>query len=196
MQLVLNDETVIRLKDMSDEEFYEFCALNEDHRIERTAAGDILIMAPAGGETGSRNMRLSAQLQRWSEDDGRGVAFDSSTGFRLLNGATRSPDAARVLRSRLAGLSPEEKRRFLPMCPNFVVELTSPTDRLSKVQEKMSEWMSNGASLGWILDADNRQAHIYRPNGVEILNAPDRLAGEGPVRGFVLELFGIWDVAW
>ena len=196
MQLFLNDETVLRLKDMSDEEFYEFCSLNQDHRIERTAEGDILIMAPAGGETGHRNMRLSAQLERWSERDGRGVAFDSSTGFRLPNGATRSPDAAWVLRSRLARLTREQRRRFLPLCPDFLVELTSPTDRLSKVQEKMQEWMSNGAGLGWILDADNRQAHIYRPNGVEILDTPDRLAGEGPVDGFVLKLSGIWEPEW
>ena len=196
MQLVLNDETVIRLKDMSDEEFYEFCALNEDHRIERTAAGDILIMAPAGGETGNRNVGLVVQLERWSERDGRGVVFDSSTGFRLPNGATRSPDAAWVLRSRLTCLTREQRRRFLPLCPDFLVELTSPTDRLSKVQEKMQEWMSNGAALGWILDADNRQAHIYRAEGVEILDAPERLAGEGLVDGFVLKLAGIWDPVW
>ncbi|MBI3693515.1 MAG: Uma2 family endonuclease [Acidobacteria bacterium] len=181
---------------MSDEEFYEFCALNEDHRIERTAAGDILIMAPAGGETGYRNMDLSAQLHRWSKSDGRGVAFDSSTGFRLPNGATRSPDAAWVLRSRLTGLTREQRRRFLPVCPDFVLELTSPTDRLSKVQEKMQEWMANGATLGWILDADNRQAHVYRPGSVEILDGPQRLAGEGLVEGFVLELAGIWDPVW
>ena len=90
----------------------------------------------------------------------------------------------------------EQRKRFLPLCPDFLVELTSPTDRLSKVQEKMQEWISNGASLGWILDADNRQAYIYRSNGVEILNSPDRLAGEAPVQGFVLELSGIWDPAW
>ena len=196
MQLVLNDETTIQLKDMSEEEFYEFCALNDDYRIERTAAGDILIMPPAGGETGARNVSLSAQLERWSDKDSRGVTFDSNTGFRLPNGATRSPDAAWVRRSRLARLSRKEKKRFLPLCPDFVVELTSPSDRLSKVQEKMREWMANGAALGWILDARNRRAHIYRADGIEILDAPRRLAGEGPVKGFVLVLSRFWDLDW
>ena len=145
MQLVLNDETVIRLKDMSDEEFHEFCALNEDHRIERTAAGDILFMAPAGGETGNRNMDLSAQLERWSRRDGRGAALDSSTAFVLPNGAIRSPDASWVRRSRVARLTREQRRRFLPLCPDFVVELTSPSDRLDKVRKKMDEWTAPSA---------------------------------------------------
>ena len=196
MQLLVNEETVLQWKDMSDEEFYEFCALNGDYRIERTAAGDILIMPPAGGETGSQNIDLAEQLQRWARRDGRGVAFDSSTGFHLPNGAFRSPDAAWVLRSRLAGLTREQKRRFLPLCPDFVVELTSPSDRLSKVEEKMREWMSNGARLGWILDADNRRVHVYRAEGVEMLDGPAAVAGEGPVEGFVLDLAGIWDPGW
>ena len=157
MRFVVNDEIAFQWKDMSEEEFYEFCSLNDAYRIERTAAGDILIMAPAGGETGNRNLELSLQLGQWTKRDGRGVAFDSSTAFVLPNGATRSPDAAWVLRSRLAALTREQKRRFLPLCPDFLVELTSPSDRLSKVQEKMLEWMANGAELGWVLDTDNRQ---------------------------------------
>jgi Uma2 family endonuclease len=196
MQLVVNDELTIRWKDMSEEEFYEFCSLNEDHRIERTACGDILIMTPAGGEAGNRNIDLSYQLQRWAEQDRRGVAFDSSTGFRLPNGAIRSPDAAWVLRSRLAALTREQKKRFLPFGPDFVVELTSPSDRLSKVHEKMLEWMSNGATLGWILDAENRQVHIYRPAGVQVLDAPERLPGETPVEGLLLDLTRFWDLDW
>jgi Uma2 family endonuclease len=196
MQLVVNDEFAIQWKEMSEEEFYEFCSLNEDHRIERTAAGDILIMAPAGGGTGRRNIRLSAHLDRWTEKDGRGFAFDSSTGFRLPNGAIRSPDAAWALRSKFAGLTSKQKERFLPVCPDFVVELTSPSDRLSKVQEKMQEWMANGASLGWILDTENRQAHICRAGGIEILDAPERLTGEGPVAGFVFELARFWELDW
>lgn len=201
MQLVVNDEFTIRWKDLSEEEFYEFCSLNRDHRIERTAAGDILILAPVGGETGNRNLDLCAELERWSERDGRGLTFDSSTGFRLPNGAILSPDAAWILRSRLASLTREQKKRFLPLCPDFVVELTSPSDRLSRVEEKMREWMSNGAALGWILDTESRQAHIYRPGGVEIaeveiIDAPDRLAGEGPVQGFVFDLSRFWDLDW
>ena len=196
MQLVVNEETVIQLRDMSEEEFYEFCSLNEDYQIERTAGGDILIMPPAGFETGSRNADLIEQLRRWSRRDGRGVVGDSSSGFRLPTGAIRSPDASWVLKSRLAPLTREEKRRFLPLCPDFVVELTSPTDRLSKVQEKMREWMANGAQLGWILHADGREAHVYRPSGVEILKEPAQLAGEGPVVGFVLELEEFWELGW
>jgi Uma2 family endonuclease len=197
MQLVVNEETVIQLRDMSEEDFYEFCALNEDHRIERTASGDILVMAPAGSDTGDRNAELTMQLRAWSRRDGRGKAFDSSTGFTLPNSSIRSPDAAWVERSRLASLTREQRRRFAPVCPDFVVELTSPSDRLSKVQEKMREWMANGAQLGWILDADGRQAHLYRPDSsVEVVAEPSQLAGEGPVDGFILELRGFWDLDW
>ncbi len=196
MKLVVDEETVIQLKDMTEEEFYEFCSLNGDSRIERTAQGDILIMPPAGGETGNQNADLVEQLQRWTRRDGRGVAFDSSAGFQLPNGATRSPDASWVLRSRLAKFTREQKRRFLPLCPDFLVELTSPSDRLSKVREKMREWMDNGAQLGWILHADGEEVHIYRPGGIEILKRPDQVAGEAPVGGFVLELAEFWEPNW
>jgi len=196
MRLVVDEGTVIQLRDMSEEEFYEFCSLNEDYRIERTAQGDILIMPPAGTETGGRNMDLAGQLQRWAKREGRGVAFDPSTAFHLPNGAIRSPDASWVLRSRLAKLTREQKRRFAPVCPDFVVELTSPTDRLSKVQEKMREWMENGAQLGWILHADAREVHVYRPRGVEVLRGASVIQGEPPVVGFALELADIWEVGW
>ena len=197
MQLLVNDKTVIWLKNgMSMREFYEFCALNSESRIERTAAGDIVIQEPAGGETSGRNMDLTAQLEGWSRRDGRGVGFASCAGFVLPNTAIRSPDASWVLRSRLERLTRQQKERFLPVCPDFVVELTSPSDRLGKVQGKMREWMANGASLGWILDAKRRRAHIYTPDGVEVLDAPKRLAAGPPVNGFVLDLKKIWDPAW
>ena len=196
MKLVVDEETVIQLKDMTEEEFYEFCSLNEDYRIERTAQGDILIMPPAGFETGDQNAELTEQLRRWARRDGRGVASDSSTGFQLPNGAIRSPDAAWVLKSRLAKLTREQRRRFAPLCPDFVVELTSPSDRLSKVQEKMREWMANGAQLGWILHTDGEEVHIYRSSGIEILKRPDQVSGEGPVEGFVLELVEFWEPNW
>jgi len=197
MQLVVNEEMVIRLPDMTEKDFYDFCALNGDYRIERTAMGDILIMAPAGGETANRNMGLSEQLQRWTRHNGKGVAFDSSAAFHLPNGATLSPDASWVLKSRLAKLTREQKRRFLPLCPDFVIELTSPSDRISKVQEKMREWIDNGAQLGWILHPDAKRVYIYRPGAkVEILREPARVCGEGPVEGLVLDLAEIWDVGW
>jgi Uma2 family endonuclease len=196
MKLVVDEETVIQLKDMTEEEFYEFCSLNEDYRIERTAQGDILVMPPAGFETGDQNAELTEQLRRWARRDARGVASDSSTGFQLPNGAIRSPDAAWVLKSRLAKLTREQRRRFAPLCPDFVVELTSPSDRLSKVQEKMREWMENGAQLGWIIHADGEEVHIYRSSGIEILKRPDQVSGEGPVEGFVLELAEFWEPNW
>jgi len=197
MQLVVSDDMVIELKDMNEEEFYEFCGDNENYRIERTARGAILILAPAGGETGNQNADLTEQLRRWAKADRRGKTFDSNTGFHLPNGAILSPDAAWVLRSRLAPLTRAQRRRFLPLGPDFLVELTSPSDRLSKVEEKMREWMDNGAQLGWLLDVDSYRVHIYRPGGVvEVLDAPERVAGEGPVEGFVLELTEIWEPDW
>jgi Uma2 family endonuclease len=193
MQLVVNDETVIQLRDMSEEEFYEFCSLNDDYRIERTAQGDILIMPPAGTDTGDYNAELTTQLRLWAKRDGRGRTYDSNAGFTLPNGAIRSPDACWVSNARLAGLTREQKRRFAPVCPEFVVELTSPTDRLSKVQEKMQEWLENGAQLGWILHVDAEEVHIYRPGReVEVRRRPERVAGESPVQGFVLDLTEFW----
>ncbi len=181
---------------MTDQEFYDFCQANPDLRIERSARGEITIMPGTGGETGYRNADLTSQLAVWAKADARGVAFDSSTEFMLPNGAARMADAAWVDRTRLARLTREQKRKFPPLCPDFVVELTSPSDRLPEAQEKMSEWMENGARLGWLIDADARTAYIYRPGlAVEKLIAPGKLVGEGPVAGFVLDLAVIWDPA-
>lgn len=200
MQLVLNDlapqdEVSIHPDHrMTDDEFFEFCQANPELRIERTAEGEMVIMSGTGWETSCRNSRLSAQLQAWADRDGRGLAADSNAEYVLPNGAARSPDASWVARSRVAGLSREQKRKFPPLCPDFVVELTSPSDRLSRVQKKMREWMDNGAQLGWLLDADNRTAYVYRPGQEpERLAAPERLEGEGPVAGFVLDLAAIWE---
>ena len=200
MQVVLNDVAaqsrilVQPKRRMTDDEFNDLCRSNPDLRIEQTAEGEILIMPPTGGETGYRNSDLGAQLTNWARRDGRGRTFDSSTLFILADGAKLSPDACWVERSRLARLTRTEKRGFLSMCPDFVVELTSPSDRLGTVQKKMGAWMANGAQLGWLLDADNRTAYIYRPGQEpERLNSPARLMGEGPVSGFVLDLKEIWD---
>lgn len=178
---------------MTDDEYYDFCQINPDLRIERTAEGDILIMPPAGLESGFRNSNLTTQLENWARKDGRGLAFDSSAEYILPSGAAYSPDASWVLRSRVNSLSKEQKRKFPPLCPDFVVELMSPSDRLSKVKGKMHEWMENGAQLGWLLDPDHRTAYIYRPGREpEQTVNPERLFGEGPVAGFVLELADIW----
>ena len=199
MQVVFPDvETRARMDNgdgpMTEAEFWDFCVQNPDLRIERDASGEIIIMPGTGGETGYRNSDLSAQLTAWSRRDGRGRAFDSSTLYLLPNGAARSPDASWVLKSRIDRLTKKEKRRFPPVCPDFVVELTSPSDRLRNVKAKMREWMENGASLGWLIDADSRTLYVYRPgqDPEELVNV-DHVAGEGPVDGFRLELGDIWE---
>ena len=182
--------------EMTDDQFFDFCQLNDDLRLERTAEGDILIMAPAGGETSSGSSELNMQLRIWAKKDGRGVVFDSSGGFRLPNNATRAPDAAWVSRSRLAGLTSEEKRKFLPLCPDFVIELRSPSDRLNDQKAKMEEYRENGALLGWLIDPIERQVYVYRPElPVEQLDNPGRVSADPELAGFVLELGEIWEPA-
>src|SRR6266851_3704444 len=193
MQLILNDvesqaPVILHPPPMTDDEFFDFCQLYPDFRIERTADGEIIIMPGTGLETSFRNNELSRQLGNWAIEDGRGKAFDSNSEYILPSGAALSPDASWIHNSRLAKLAREQKRKFPRICPDFVVELTSPSDRLSRVQQKMLEWMENGAQLGSLLDADNRTAYIYRPGREsERLVEPQRLEGEGPVAGFVLE---------
>jgi Uma2 family endonuclease len=180
--------------DMTDNQFYEFCRLNRDLRIERTAAGDVVIMTPAGGETSNRNIEITHQLQQWAKRDGQGKAFDSSGGFRLLNGATRSPDAAWVRRSRLARLRKEEKAKFLPLCPDFVIELRSPTDALAALHAKMEEYLANGARLGWLIDPEDRRVYFYSPDGPrrELADASE-VSGDPVLPGFVLTLAEVWE---
>jgi Uma2 family endonuclease len=199
MQVLLPDiETTspIRIqveRPLNDDEFWDFCVQNPDLRIEREANGDLLIMPPAGGETGFRNADLIAQLAIWAKQDGRGRAFDSNTDFILPDRSALSPDAAWISNGRLAQLSKTQKRRFLPLCPDFVVELTSPSDRLPRVKAKMERWMSNGALLGWLIDADRETVYIYRPGQQpEQLTGVYHVVGEGPVEGFRLELAEIW----
>jgi Uma2 family endonuclease len=178
---------------MTDDEYFQFCADNPDLRIERSAEGDILIMPPVGGDSSFRNNELSAELRIWARKDGRGRAFDCSVQYFLPSGAAYSPDASWVLRARLDRLTRDEKRKFLRLCPDFVVELMSPADRLSKLKGKMREWIENGVQLGWLFDPDRRTVYVYRPGcePQQLVN-PERVAGEGPVAGFELELSDIW----
>ena len=179
--------------DMSREQFFQFCQLNRDMRIERNAEGSIAVMTPAGGETGARNGLVVAALYRWAEEDGTGVTFDSSTGFELPNGAVRAPDAAWVPRNRLARLTPEDKQRFLPLCPDFVIELLSPSDSRTAARRKMEEYRASGARLGWLIDPARRQVAIYRADGsVEQRSEPDVVSGETVLPGFSLDLAAIW----
>ena len=150
-------------------------------------------MPPAGGDTSRRNAEIVRQLANWAGRNGAGACFDSSCGFVLPNGAIRSPDAAWVLRERLNSLTERERSRFLPLCPDFVVELRSPTDSLQVLQDKMREYMDNGAGLGWLIDPQRREVFVYRSDGsVECLHAPEHVSAEPPMAGFRLELLEIW----
>jgi len=189
--LVVCIEPVINL---TDDQFYEFCQLNRDLRIERTAEGELMIMPPAGGETSTRNSELNLQMRIWAKRDSTGVTFESSAGFTLPNGGVRSPDAAWIKRSRLAALTREQKRKFIPLCPDFAIELRSPSDSLSFLQAKMQEYIENGAQLGWLIDPEERRVYVYRPQGqVECLENPLRLSGEPILPSFILDLQAIWE---
>ncbi len=179
---------------LTNDQLFEFCRKNRDWRIERDADGDLLIMSPTGGETGKRNLELLIVLGIWAKHDRTGVAFDSSTGFILSSGAMRSPDASWVLRSRIDQLTAEEKKKFLPLCPDFVVELRSPSDSLSTVEAKMDEWIDNGSRLGFLIDPKRRSVTVYRPGSdPEILEDPVEVSGESVLPGFVLELRDVWE---
>ena len=179
--------------DMTDDQLYELCRINRELRIERTAEGELLVMPPTGGETSEGNSEITMQLRIWAKRDGAGVTFDSSSGFVLPNHAMRSPDAAWIKRSRWATLTPDQRRKFVPLCPDFVIELRSPSDELSVLQAKMQEYRDNGAQLGWLIDPAARRLYVYRPQApVERLENPDALSGDPVLRGFVLDLGEIW----
>jgi Uma2 family endonuclease len=178
---------------MTQDQFFDFCQQNRKIRFERTAKGELIIMPPSGGESGAQNASITAQLYLWARRDGTGKAFDSSVGYDLPNGATRSPDSSWVSLQRLAGISPEQMKRFLPLCPDFAVELLSPTDSLRATEEKMEEYLANGAVLCWLINPRKRQVSIYRPQRpVQILGNPTTAAGDPELRGFVLELEPVW----
>jgi len=189
-RFVLHFQSVAK---MDDERFFGFCQDNRDVRIEQNAKGEIIIMPPTGWETGDRNAEINLQLRIWAKKDKRGKTFDSSTGFKLPNGAKRSPDASWILKERLGNFSAKQLQRFLPLCPDFVLELSSPTDSLKDLQEKMDEYIENGARLGWLLDSKNKRVFIYRPNEeIEVLKHPETISGAPVLEGFELDLREIW----
>ena len=182
-----------RALNMSEDQFLQFCADNRDLRMELSAEKELIIMPPAGGITGGKNSELTTDVTIWSREDGTGKTFDSSTGFTLPNGAVRAPDVSWILLSRWETLSDSEQRRFPPICPDFVIELRSPSDSLSDVRAKMVEYIQNGARLGWLVDPQLRQVHIYRPDQqVELLQAPESVSGEPVLQGFVLDIMKVW----
>lgn len=178
---------------LTDDQLYEFSQINRDLRIERNAEGELIIMPPAGGDTSQRNAEIIVQLGLWAKRNGAGVTFDSSGGFRLDNGAVRSPDAAWVRRSRLDALAAEERKRFIPLCPDFVVELRSPTDSLSVLLAKMQEYLDSGAQLAWLIDPEQGRVYVYRPQEpIQELDKPETVSGDPLLPGFELDLREIW----
>ena len=177
----------------SDEAFAAFCLENQHLRIERTAEGEIIIMPPAFSDTGNRNFNLAVALGIWAEEDGTGLGFDSSTGFTLPNGAKRSPDAAWILLERWNALTPGQQASFAPICPDFVVELRSASDTLKTLQDKLEEYIENGARLGLLIDRQGRTVYRYRPGQiVEVLENPTTVACDPELAGFVLNMAKIW----
>jgi len=177
----------IQAAHLSDEQFLQLCQENPDLRIEMNAKGELVIMPPTGMKTGVRKNRLGFHLEGWTRQNESGFAFDSSTMFTLPNGAKRSPDASWISRERWEALTEEQQEGIGPLCPDFVVELRSPSDRLSVLQEKMQEYIDNGARLGWLIDPLEKRVYIYRPGqSVEQLDDPATLSGDPVLPGFVL----------
>jgi Uma2 family endonuclease len=174
---------------VTQEQFRQLASVNRDSRLELTATGELIVMPPTGGNTGKRNIDLCFQLEAWNRQTKLGVVFDSSTAFQLPNGANRSPDVALVEQSRWDSLTPEERDSFPPLCPDFLIELRSKTDSIKTLKSKMQEYLDNGLRLGWLIDPQNKQVFIYRPQqNVEILENPSSLSGDNILFGFNLNL--------
>ena len=190
--LVLHFELLLRR--MTAHDFFEFCRINRDLNLELTSEGDLIVRPSAGGIKGIRNATLNMRIGIWAEMNGTGCVFDSSTGFNLPNGAMRSPDSAWVRNERWDALTEDERERFPPLCPDFVVELRSRTDTLKNLRQKMEEYIANGAQLGWLIDPLERKVYVYRPSAtVEEFDNPRTISGEPLLGGLELDLQEIWD---
>jgi Uma2 family endonuclease len=178
---------------ITDDQFYQLCRQNPDVKFERNAKGEIIIVSPTGGETGSYNSEINADFVIWNRQTKLGICFDSSTCFKLPSGANRSPDVSWIKQERWDALTAEEKQKFPPIAPDFVLELMSPTDSLKETQDKMQEYMDNQVKLGWLINRKTRRVEIYRQGqAVEILESPAQLSGEDILPGFVLNLQTMW----
>ena len=183
----------VQATSLTDEQFARLCQENRDLRFELTAQKELLIMPPTGSETGWRSGEVFYSITAWAKKDGTGISFDSSTGFTLPSGAVRSPDTAWVRRERWNILTTAQRKGFAPVCPDFVLELRSSSDRLTVLQEKMQEYVDNGARLGWLIDPVEKRVHIYRPDHpVEVLDNPVTLSGDPILPGYVLYLNELW----
>ncbi len=191
----MNSLTIIidSVIDLSDEQFFQLCRKNSDLRFERNVQGDVTIMAPAGSETSARNSDINADLVFWNRRTKLGIVFDSSGGFKLSNGSDRSPDASWVLTERWEALTSEQRSRFAPICPDFVMELMSPSDNLKVTQAKLQEYQDNGARLGWLINRKDREVEVYRIGKTKkVLQNPSSLSGEDVLPEFILSLVEIW----
>ena len=189
-QLTLNLNSIIQL---DREQFYKICEENPELKLERTAKGNLIVMSPTGGETGRKKANLIGQLWMWNEQTQKGEVFDSSTGFSLPNGSDRAPDVAWLEKSRWESLTLEQREKFIPLCPDFVIEMLSPSDNLKQTQEKLTEYMDNGCRLGWLINRRHKTVEIYRPNQTpEIIKKPFSLSGENVLLGFNLSLSKFW----
>jgi Uma2 family endonuclease len=189
--IILNLKPFVEL---SDDQFYELCQNHRDLKFERTAQGELVIVTPVGGEGGSREADLIGDLVYWNRRTQLGKVFSSSTCFRLPNGADRSPDAAWIILERWNQLTPEQQKKFPPVCPDFAIELRSESDALESLQQKMQEYISNGLRLGWLVNPQDRQVEVYKANRVKrVLENPKQVDGEDVLPGFVFELSILWD---
>lgn len=178
---------------ISPEQFEELCIKYNELRLELTSTGELIVMPGTGSKTGDRNAELTSQLRVWTKKDGTGISFDSSTMFALPNGAIRSPDGSWARREKWDSLTERQQESFAPICPDFVVELRSPSDRLSQVRAKMVEYMENGASLGWLIDPFEFRVYVYKPDReVVILESPETVSGDPLLPGFNLDLMELW----
>ncbi|MEA5534793.1 Uma2 family endonuclease [Crocosphaera sp. XPORK-15E] len=188
--ITLNLNSIIQ---MTDEQFYQLCENNRELRFERNKQGELIIMSPTGGGTGKRNFDINFQLGKWHEQKQLGVFFDSSTGFKLPNGADRSPDVAWIPTEKWNCLTQQQQEKFIPLCPDFIIELRSPSDQLKTLQEKMQEYIDNGTRLGWLINRQDKQVEIYRQGQAkEVLDNPNSLSGENILPDFILILDSIW----
>ncbi len=186
----INLDPIVKL---TREQFYELCAANPELKLERNANGELVIMSPTGGETGTWNSDITIDLGIWNRQTATGKTFDSSTGFSLPRGSDRSPDAAWIPIEKWNALTTAQRKKFLPLCPDFVIELLSPTDSWIKGLAKMQEYQDNGCRLGWLIDPESKRVAIFRlGQPIEILEAPVSLSGEDVLLGFVLNLENIW----
>lgn len=184
---------LIGAKGMTPEQFEQLCRKYRKLRLELTSTGELIVMPPTGSETGRQNADLTYQLEAWSRQDKTGVVFGSSAGFILPNGAIRSPDASWIKREKWDSLTAQQRKRFGPFCPDFAVEIRSPSDTLTELYLKMFEYLENGMSLGWLIDPSKRQVYVYRPNEeVVILDSPETVSGDPLLPGFKLNLAELW----